>query len=130
VCLQDDKTCRRSLRETGHQAGRRGTHTLIYRFQNPKIYKLELNNAIAAKYYKIPYYVFALSPDFSKKGMADLVMEQRDGSEITHCLGQWTTEEGIDAKYPAFDCIPCSLVSRVVTPRGVFKPEKVEERDS
>lgn len=79
-----------------------------------------LANAVAASYYHIPYAVFAVSPDPTKLRGEDMVVEQRDGREVTHCMGTCTTTPSMKALYPAFDKIPGTLVTYVVTPDGII----------
>lgn len=85
-----------------------------------------LANAIAARYAGVPYYAFSISPDTSKKTRLDVTMEMRPSQEIKRCMGNPTTLESIGALYPAFDIIPHSLVTAVVTPKGILKPEQVK----
>ena len=80
-----------------------------------------LGNAVACKHYKVPYYAFSISPDPSKSSASDIVMEERDGEEVLHCLGKATTCEG-RAHYPSFDIIEPSLVQGIVTPKGILSP--------
>jgi methylthioribose-1-phosphate isomerase len=83
-----------------------------------------LSNAVACKYYKVPYYAFSISPDPTKRTSSDIPMEERDGEEVLYCLGKATTCEG-RALYPSFDCIEPSLVQGIVTPKGVFAPSEL-----
>ena len=83
-----------------------------------------LSNAIACSYYKVPYYVFSISPDPTKKTSSDIVMEERDGAEVLYCLGRATTVDG-RALYPSFDIIEPSLVKGIVTPKGVLSPSSL-----
>lgn len=86
-----------------------------------------LANAIAASYYGIPYYPFSISPDPTKGGVADLVMEERDPQEMKECRGIPTTTSEVAGRYPAFDIIEPSLVTSVVTPKGILTPKEVKE---
>jgi len=86
-----------------------------------------LSNAIACSHYRIPYHAFAISPDPSKRGEADVVTEERNPQEMKECRGEATTAADIPARYPAFDIIAASLVTSVVTPKGVLRPHEVEE---
>lgn len=85
-----------------------------------------LSNAIAARYYNVPYYAFSISPDPTKQGGADVTMEMRSPSEVTRCMGSPTTLDSIGALYPAFDIIPSELVTALVTPKGILEPEHVK----
>ena len=78
-----------------------------------------LSDAVAARYYGIPYYDFSLSID---KGMMrkDIVMEERSGEEVKSIGGSMIAEKETDALYPAFDIIPPELVSGIITKDGVI----------
>jgi methylthioribose-1-phosphate isomerase len=85
-----------------------------------------LSNALAAHAYGVPYYAFSVSPDPTKRGRQDLVMEMRSAGEVTQCLGRSTTKKGIGALYPAFDSIPAELVRGIVTAKGVLSPHQIQ----
>lgn len=85
-----------------------------------------LSNAIAARYIGVPYYAFSISPDQTKQGRDDVNMEMRSPKEITRCMGLPTTLDSIGGLYPAFDIIPPALVTALVTPKGILKPEQVK----
>ena len=70
-----------------------------------------LSDAIAAKYFGIPYYAFSLSIDSGAR-REDIVLEERDG---------WG-EPGYGASmlYPLFDVIPSGLVTGIVTKEGIL----------
>ena len=84
-----------------------------------------LANAVSARYYGIPYQVFAMSPDTSRRSRADIIMERRDGNEVLFCDGKAITLPHIRGLYPAFDCIDASLVDAIITPRGLCGPEQI-----
>jgi methylthioribose-1-phosphate isomerase len=52
--------------------------------------------------------------------MEEMVVEWRDGKEVTHCMGQPVTDPSVEGLYPAFDRIPGSLVTHIVTPEGII----------
>lgn len=81
-----------------------------------------LANAVCANHYHIPYYAFAMSPDPSKRSIADIVMEERDGKEILRIRGVPTTLDTLVGRYPAFDVIDPPLVGGIITPKGLLKP--------
>lgn len=89
-----------------------------------------LANAIAARYASVPYYAFSISPDPSKQGRADVTMEMRPPQEVKRCMGSATTLDSIKALYPAFDSIPAQLVTALVTPKGILKPEEIQRNFS
>ncbi len=82
-----------------------------------------LANAIGASYYKIPYTPFAMSPDATKEGVEDIVIEIRDGKEIL----KNSSVDTLDALYLSFDIVDSSLVDKIVTPKGIFKPDEIKE---
>ena len=84
-----------------------------------------LANAICCAHYSIPYHPFALAPDPTKHSADDIVMEERDGAEVLLCNGHPTTVDTIPARYPAFDRIDPSLVTAIITPKGVLQPSEV-----
>ena len=79
-------------------------------------------NAIAAHYHGVPYFVFCWGLDPNRPDRASIVIEERDPEELRTCRGQPTTIPEIDAYYPAFDITPPHLVSGVVTKAGIFSP--------
>jgi methylthioribose-1-phosphate isomerase len=87
--------------------------------------------ALAAKDNGVPFYVALPSPtiDFSlHDGVAEIPIEQRDPSEVTHIAGraddgrietvQLTPDASAAANY-AFDVTPARLVTGLITERGV-----------
>ena len=75
-------------------------------------------NAIAAHHHGVPYFVFAW-PDKLKPDRASIEIEERDPAEMKSCRGTPTTDQAIDAYYPAFDITPPYLVSGVITVKGI-----------
>lgn len=82
-------------------------------------------NAICAKYYNIPYTAFAMAPDTTKSTSDDIQMEYRDGLELLKIDDKFISDKDIKALYPAFDIIESSLVTNIVTPKGIFKPNQI-----
>ena len=78
-----------------------------------------LSDAVAARYYGIPYYAFSLSIDKGRT-RKDIVMEERSGEEVKSIGGSMIAEKETDALYPAFDIIPPELVSGIITKDGVI----------
>ena len=84
--------------------------------------------ALLAKAHGIPFYVAAPSSTFDLE-MADgstIPIEERDPIEVTHGLGRQTAPDGIDVYNPAFDVTPASLISGIITDRGVIRPVTTE----
>lgn len=81
--------------------------------------------AILAKYYNIPFY--ALGPtstiDLSCKSGDDIIIEERDPEEIkTKFYEKPMALPGVKCFNPAFDVTDNSLVSAIVTEKGICKP--------
>jgi methylthioribose-1-phosphate isomerase len=53
---------------------------------------------------------------------ASIVIEERDPDEVRTVRGQWITLPDTAVRNPAFDVTPASLVSALVTERGVVSP--------
>jgi methylthioribose-1-phosphate isomerase len=85
-------------------------------------------NAVAANYHGIPYFVFCWGLDPSKPDRASVVIEERDPEEIRSCRDMPTTIPDIDAYYPAFDITPPHLVAGIVVNSGVFSPYDLENQ--
>ena len=81
--------------------------------------------AILAAHYGIPFYVCAPSStiDASLKSGADIPIEERDGSEITD---MWYSKPmapcGIKTFNPAFDVTDNSLITAIITEKGINYP--------
>ena len=81
--------------------------------------------AILAKYYNIPFYTLGPSStiDFSTKTGSDIHIEQRDPDEIR---SMWYKEpmilREVDCYNPSFDVTDHSLLTAIVTERGIVYP--------
>jgi len=81
--------------------------------------------AIAANYYKIPFYVCAPTStiDASIPNGEHIPIEHRDSNEIAEFwYEKRMTPDDALAYNPAFDVTPASLITAIITERGVFKP--------
>ena len=79
-------------------------------------------NAIAAHYHGVPFFVFSWGPDKQRPDRASIEIEERDPAEMKACRGAPTTLAAIDAYYPAFDITPPHLVAGIITDRGIHSP--------
>lgn len=80
--------------------------------------------AVNAKYHNIPFYVFCPSStiDFTCESGADIVIEERDGSEITSLFSDKpTAPEGVKCCNPAFDVTDAELITAIVTEKGICR---------
>jgi methylthioribose-1-phosphate isomerase len=83
-----------------------------------------LTVAITAFHYHVPFYVAApvSSIDPTKKTGNDIPIEYRDRSEIATFGTVPLVPAGVKIFNPAFDVTPASLISAIVTDRGVARP--------
>lgn len=79
-------------------------------------------NAIAAHYHGVPFFVVSWGPDRYKPDRASIEIEERDPAEMKSCRGVQTTSGEIDAYYPAFDITPPHLVAGIITQFGILSP--------
>ena len=84
-----------------------------------------LNNAILCKYYHIPFHLFAISPDKEKMSCEDIIMEERDPIELLKFQHNNITSTGVNGIYPAFDIIPSHLITGIITPKGLCRPDEI-----
>jgi methylthioribose-1-phosphate isomerase len=110
----------RTLGRTGEVANKIGTYT----------------KAVLAHRHGIPFYVaIPLSTiDWKLKSGADIPIEERDEAEV---LGAWGADArgtrrfvrvanpGSKARNPGFDVTPADLITGIITPAGIFKPEEL-----
>jgi methylthioribose-1-phosphate isomerase len=84
--------------------------------------------AILARHYNIPFYVAAptSSIDLTLPTGAQIPIEERDPTEITHGFNRQTAPTNIGVYNPAFDLTPADLVTAIVTEHGVARPPYAE----
>jgi methylthioribose-1-phosphate isomerase len=83
--------------------------------------------AVLARHHDIPFYVAAPRSTFDStlaSGM-EIPIEERAGEEITRGFGKATAPPGIRTHNPAFDVTPASLISAIITERGLIRPVQV-----
>src|SRR5215204_5602939 len=110
----------RTLGRTGEVANKIGTYT----------------KAVLAARHRVPFYVaIPLSTiDWNLKRGADIPIEERDEAEV---LGMWGADvtgrrryvrvanPGSHARNPGFDVTPADLITGIITPLGIFKPQEL-----
>lgn len=110
----------RTLGRTGEVANKIGTYT----------------KAVLAHRHKIPFYVaIPLSTiDWEMKSGMDIPIEERNEVEV---LGAWginskgrrehvrVANPGSHARNPGFDVTPAELITGIITPAGIFKPQEL-----
>jgi len=80
--------------------------------------------AVLAKHHGVPFYVAAPSStiDPSLSSGAGIPIEERDAAEVRRVGSQPTAPETSPVFNPAFDVTPATLISAIITERGVFRP--------
>jgi methylthioribose-1-phosphate isomerase len=80
--------------------------------------------AVLARHHGVPFVVAApvSTVDLDTPDGAAIPVEQRAPGEVTEVAGQPVTPAGTEAWNPAFDVTPPSLITALVTERGVLQP--------
>ena len=79
--------------------------------------------ATMAKQHGIPFYVAAPLSTFDMKTNAeDVIIEMRNGSEVTSIGDKKTAPDDIGVINPAFDMTPPELITGIITEKGIAKP--------
>jgi methylthioribose-1-phosphate isomerase len=80
--------------------------------------------AVLSERHRVPFLVVApvSTIDPSTETGDDIVIEDRDPSEVTSPLGMALAPPDTPAANPAFDVTPAELVTAIVTERGVLRP--------
>jgi S-methyl-5-thioribose-1-phosphate isomerase len=92
-----------------------------------------LEKAIIADYYNVPFYVAAPTSTFDEgcKSGKDIIIEERSEEEVLWQSGMHkdgsimdllVCAPGASAFNPAFDITPSSLVTAIITEKGLLKP--------
>jgi methylthioribose-1-phosphate isomerase len=82
------------------------------------------NLAVLADYHKIPFFIAAPTStfDFTLKSGRQIPIEQRKEEEITSLFFRKSiATKGVKVYNPAFDVTPHTLISAIITDRGVLK---------
>ncbi len=79
--------------------------------------------AILARHHKIPFYVAApySTVDISLEDGSGIPIEERHGDEIRRGFGKLTAPPDVKVYNPAFDVTPNSLISGIITERGIIR---------
>ncbi len=79
--------------------------------------------ATMAKQHGIPFYVAAPLSTFDMKTDAeDVIIEMRQGTEVTGIGDKKTAPDDIGVINPAFDMTPPELITGIITEKGIAKP--------
>lgn len=81
--------------------------------------------AVLAREHAVPFYVAAplATVDFETATGEAIPIEERGRSEIAELGGTRILPDGVGVRHPAFDVTPASLVSAIVTERGIARAE-------
>ena len=80
--------------------------------------------AVLCRYHNIKFYIAAPTEtlDAETPHGRDIVIEQRSAVEVTHLKGIQIAPTSIQVWNPAFDVTPASLISAIITDKGVILP--------
>ena len=80
--------------------------------------------AVLANRHSVPFYVAAPSSsiDLETPNGSMIPIEERSPDEVTHCGGRRIAPEGVKVYNPAFDVTDASLVTAIITEKGVIRP--------
>lgn len=80
--------------------------------------------AVLAHYHRIPFYIVAPEMTFDKNIQSgkQILIEQRDGKEITFLAGKRIAPLGVKTCNPSFDVTPHRLITGIVTEKGIIRP--------
>jgi methylthioribose-1-phosphate isomerase len=83
--------------------------------------------AVLANRHKIPFYVAAPISTFDMKStIKDIIIEQRNKSEVTHIGKKLISPINVNVYNPAFDITPPELIAGIVTERCIIQPPYVK----
>ncbi|MGQ9454733.1 MAG: S-methyl-5-thioribose-1-phosphate isomerase [Armatimonadota bacterium] len=80
--------------------------------------------AVVAHHHGVPFYVAAPTStiDFSLSSGDEIPIEERPHDEMTHIDGKRICPVGVDVINPSFDVTPASLVTAIITEKGIHYP--------
>jgi methylthioribose-1-phosphate isomerase len=79
--------------------------------------------ALAAKRFKVPFYVAAPKSTFDQKNsIYDTEIEERDPEEVLNFAGCRAAPEGTEVRNPSFDIVPSDLITGIITEDGIINP--------
>lgn len=80
--------------------------------------------ALACHAHHVPFYIAApwTTVDLNCATGADIPIEERHPSEVTHVQDVRMAPEGVAVFNPSFDVTPAHLIRGIITERGVFAP--------
>ena len=83
--------------------------------------------AVLANRHKIPFYVAAPISTFDMKStIKDIIIEERNKSEVTHIGNKLISPINVNVYNPAFDITPPELIAGIVTERCIIQPPYIK----
>ena len=85
--------------------------------------------ALAAKAHNLPFYIAAPTStiDFSLTDGSEIPIEERDPDEVRFFGEKRTAPAEVEVYNPAFDVTPARLITAIITEKGVFEPDQLEQ---
>ncbi len=79
--------------------------------------------AVLAAHHGVPFYVAAPEStlDLAIASGAEIPIEERSADEVTIVRGRMIAPKNTKARHPAFDVTPASLITAIITERGVVR---------
>ena len=83
-----------------------------------------LNLAILCQYFRIPFYVAVPVSTIDPATISgeEIVIEERDPEEVKAFAGTSVAPASVKARSPAFDVTPNTLITGIMTEKGLLKP--------
>ncbi len=80
--------------------------------------------AALSRLHMIPFYVAApvSTLDVATETGEGIEVEMRAADEVTHVMGKKIAPDGVSVENPSFDVTPGSLISAIITDKGILKP--------
>jgi methylthioribose-1-phosphate isomerase len=79
--------------------------------------------ALAAKRFKVPFYVAAPKSTFdNENNIYNIEIEERNPEEVLSFMGCRAAPEGTKVRNPSFDIVPRDLITGIITEDGIVKP--------
>jgi methylthioribose-1-phosphate isomerase len=79
--------------------------------------------SVVAKHYNVPFYAVAPLSTFDfKQNIQEIQIEERSQTEVAEINGQRIIPITVKALNPAFDITPASLITAIITEKGIIYP--------
>jgi methylthioribose-1-phosphate isomerase len=88
-----------------------------------------LGLAVIAGHFGVPFYVLAPTSTICPNTVdgREIPIEMRDKSEVTNILGFRSSPRRSEAYNPAFDVTPNTLITEIITEKGIFLPYEIQK---